>query len=596
MNYSQYRLFDAITYQLDNAPKENMFNAKIHGAWKSYSTREVADIANQLSAALLQKGVSANNFTAEGSDKIAIISNNRPEWLFVDFAVQQIGAILVPIYPTTNASELEYILNESETKYIFAGDKELFEKVKNISVSSLQGIYTFDELEGVASFNSLLSTATAEFIQQVEAIKKQIPNTHTATIIYTSGTTGKPKGVMLSHQNIINNVFNSKTSFPFPDQPEAKALSFLPLNHIFEKTVTYIYLFSLMSIYYAENLVTIAENLREIKPNGFSTVPRLLEKVYDNIMSKGLALKGFKKALFLWSVSLGFKYDNRKKANPFYAWQLSIARKLIFSKWREALGGNIEFIVTGGAAASPKLIRLFHAAEIPVYEGYGPTEHSPVIAVNRKDNKDIYFGTVGPTLDNVEVQLATDGEIMVKSASVMQGYYKQPELTNEVIKDGWLYTGDVGVWIENRFLKITDRKKELFKTSGGKYVAPQPIENKLKESRYIEQIIVVGNDKKFVGALIVPSFAAIKSWLQEHHHQSENIANEDLIKIKEVIQLFRSVVAHYNKQFNQVEQIKKFELLPEEWTIQSGEISHKLSIKRKFILEKYKNIIEKIYA
>lgn len=597
MNYPDYRLFDSIAYQLKNFSKSNMLNAKVNGQWKSYSTKEVADIANKFSAGLLQKGVSGKNYTAEGSDKIAIISQNRPEWFFTDFAAQQIGAILVPIYPTTNPSELEYILNESEAKYIFVSNEELLAKVKSVKSKFLQGIYTFDKIEGAAHYSEILDLATEETLQKVEAIKKEIPNSHIETIIYTSGTTGVPKGVMLSHENIVSNVFFSKASFPFPDQPQTTVLSFLPLNHIFEKMISYLYLFSGIGIYYAESLDTIGDNLKELKPNGFSTVPRLLEKVFEKIMSKGEGLKGIKRALFFWSVGLGRKYDNLKPDSLFYRISLSIARKLVFSKWKEALGGNIEFIVTGGAAASEKLLRIFNGAGIPVFEGYGPTEHSPVISVNRKEEGGTYFGTVGPPIEGIEVKIADDGEILAKSPCVMQGYYKHPELTEEVVKDGWLYTGDIGVWVDNKFLKITDRKKELFKTSGGKYVAPQPIENKMKESRYIEQIIVVGNDRKFVGALIVPSYHSLKDYLKEHNNAApENISNEDLIKLPRVIKLISSVIAHYNTHFNQVEQIKKFEILPTEWSVESGEMTPKLSLRRKIILEKYKSHVEKIYS
>lgn len=597
MEYPGYRLFDAVSHQLKNFSKENMLSAKVDGAWKSYSTKEVSEIVNKFSAGLLQKGVSGNNFTAEGSDKIAIISQNRPEWVFTDLAVQQIGAILVPIYPTTNPLELEFILNESEAKYIFVSNKDLLEKVKGIQSKFLQGIYTFDQIDGAEHYSKILELATSELLQRVEDIKEKIPNTHTETIIYTSGTTGTPKGVMLSHENIVSNVFFSKASFPFPDQPQTKVLSFLPLNHIFEKMVTYIYLFSGIAIYYAESLETIGDNLKEIKPQGFSTVPRLLEKVYEKIMSKGEELKGVKRSLFFWAVGLGRKYDNRNDGGFIYRTQLALARKLIFSKWKEALGGNVEFIITGGAAASEKLLRIFNAAGIPVYEGYGPTEHSPVISVNRKQEGGTYFGTVGPPIDGVEVKLAEDGEILVKSPSMMQGYYKRQDLTDEVVKNGWLHTGDIGVLVENKFLKITDRKKELIKTSGGKYVAPQPIENKMKESRYVEQIIVVGSDRKFVGALIVPSFHNLRDYLKEHNDPvPQDISNEELIKLPRVVKLIGSVVDHYNTYFNPVEQVKKFKLLPKEWSVETGEMTPKLSLRRKIIMDKFKEVVEDIYS
>ena len=593
MEYTKYRLFDAINYQLNRFPKSDMLNAKEHGQWHNYTTNEVENLSNNFSAGLLAMGVSGNDFTPEGSDKIAIISNNRPEWLITDFAVQQIGAILVPLYPTTNPQELEYILKESEAKYLFVSNEDLYEKIKGINSEFLQGIYSFDKVNGIAHYSELLSMASEAQLKKLVNIKKQIPVSHVATIIYTSGTTGFPKGVMLSHSNIVNNVFLSKESFPFPDQPQTKVLSFLPLNHIFEKMVSYIYLFSSIGIYYAESLETIGDNLKEVKPDGFATVPRLLEKVYEKIMAKGNELSGIKRALFFWSVGVGMKFDNRKTPKGLYPFMLRIAQKLVFRKWQEALGGNISFIITGGAAASEKILRIFNAAKIPIYEGYGPTENSPVICVNRKQNNDTYFGTVGPALNGIDVKLAEDGEILVKGPCVMQGYYKHPELTKEVLIDGWLHTGDIGTIIENKFYKITDRKKELFKTSGGKYVAPQPIENKMKESKFIEQIIVLGSERKFVSALIVPTFHTVREWMKEHH--ITEMDNEKIVKDKKVNHLFHSVIEHHNTNFNHVEQIKKFVLLPNEWSVDGGEMTPKLSLKRKVIMEKYKNEIEGIY-
>ncbi|MBO9594685.1 MAG: long-chain fatty acid--CoA ligase [Niabella sp.] len=592
MTFPAYRLFDAIAHQLKHFPKPDMLTAKINGSWRSFSTEEVSNTVNQLSLGLIAKGVHGKDQSAEESDKIAIISQNRPEWVFTDLAVQQTGAILIPIYPTTNPHELEYILNESQAKFIFVSNRELLEKVQSVKSNFLQGIYTFDPIEGATHYSELFAPVTETSEKELTAIRNRYSPKHTATIIYTSGTTGTPKGVMLSHENIVSNVYFSKASFPFEDQPQTKTLSFLPLNHIFEKTITYIYLFSGIGIYYAESMETIADNLREIKPDGFTTVPRLLEKVYEKIMLKGKELRGIKKALFYWSVNLGTQYDNRVNKGAFYNWKLCIARKLVFSKWREALGGRIKFIITGGAAAPEKLLRIFNAAGIPVFEGYGPTEHSPVICVNRKE--DNYIGTVGPAIDGIQVKLADDGEILAKSLCVMQGYYKHPELTAEVIKDGWLCTGDIGEWIDNRYLKITDRKKELFKTSGGKYVAPQPIENKMKESKFIEQIMVVGNDRKFVSALIVPSFHAVKDWMQEQ--KIEPVSNEEMVNHPKVHELFRSVIDHHNINFNHIEQIKKFALLPREWSVDTGEMTPKLSLKRKVILEKFKKEIDDIYS
>ena len=572
-----------------------MFVAKENGDWKPYSTPEVQHLADTLSAGLLALGISGNDMTAEGADKIGIISNNRPEWVITDMAVQQIGAILIPIYPTTCLPEIEFILNDAQVKYMFVSDAELLQKIIDIrsNVPSLIKIFTFNEIEGADNWQQILALATDESREKMQVLKQGIPTSHTATIIYTSGTTGTPKGVVLSHENIYANVVLSKESFPFEDRPDWRVLSFLPLNHIFERMVTYIYLYSGISIYYAESLETIGDNLREIKPNGFTTVPRLLEKVFEKIMHKGNELTGIKRRLFFWSVSLGGKYNNQTDGGWWYNLQLAIANKLVFSKWRAALGDNISFIVTGGAACQLKLMRIFNAARIPVYEGYGPTENSPVITVTRKELSAHKFGTVGPPLNGIEVKLADDGEILVTGPCVMQGYYKRPDLTAETIKNGWLHTGDIGVW-DGGNLKITDRKKELFKTSGGKYVAPQPLENKLKESPFIEQIMIVGAEQKFVGALIVPNFEVLKEWMKDHH--IVGLTDEEIIKHPTVISHLERIVETYNAGFNQVERVKRFVLLPKEWGIESGELTPKLSLKRKVIADRYKEMIEVLYA
>ncbi len=590
------RLFDCVDHQLQQFPKQDMLAAKENGQWVTYSTQQVAETVNRLSAGLLKLGVSGNDMTPTGSDKIAIISNNRPEWVFTDLAVQQLGAILVPVYPTTNPLELEFILNDAAVKYIFVSNEEMLQKIKGLldKVPSIKSVYTFDRIEGALHWSEVTALADESSLQEVDIIKKAVPASHLATIIYTSGTTGTPKGVMLSHKNIYSNVQFSKVSFPFNDAPETKVLSFLPLNHIFEKTCTYIYLYSGISIYYAESLETIGDNLREVKPDGFTTVPRLLEKVFERIMAKGAELTGIKRKLFFWAVDLAEKYDNRKSGGVWYDMQLVLANKLIFTKWREALGGNVSFIVTGGAACQVKLLRIFNAAKVPVYEGYGPTENSPVISVNRQAKGGTKFGTVGPVIDGIQVKLADDGEICVTGPCVMEGYYKRPDLTAEAVIDGWLHTGDIGVWEDKKFLKITDRKKELFKTSGGKYVAPQPIENKLKESPFVEQVMVVGSERKFVGALIVPSFTTLREWMKEK--DIPYTTNEDVIHHPKVLELYRELVESFNQFFNHVEQIKKFELLPREWTIETGEMTPKMSLKRKVVMEKFRDAVERIYA
>jgi long-chain acyl-CoA synthetase len=588
------RLFDCIEHQLTNFPKEDMLAAKENGNWRKYSTKEIAQTVNELSAGLLSLGLSAHNFTPEGSDKIAVISTNRPEWLIADMAAQQLGIIWVPVYPTTNPLELAFILKDASVQYMFASNKELYDKVMSIKdqVDCLKEVYTFDRIEGAKHWSEL-KTNDAEKLAAVAAIKKTVPVSQVATFIYTSGTTGTPKGVMLTHESIYFNLQMGKISFPFPDAPTQKVLSFLPLNHIFEKVASYIYMYSGMSVYYAESLDTIADNLREVKPDGFSTVPRLLEKVFEKIMLKGEELSGLKRKLFFWSVDVAEKYDNLVPGSWWYQQKLKLANKLIFSKWREGLGGNVKFIVTGGAACQVKLLRIFNAAQIPVYEGYGPTENSPIISINLRTPGGTKYGTVGEVIQGVQLKLEPDGEICVGGPSVMLGYYKRPDLTNETIIDGWLHTGDIGELIDGKYLKITDRKKELFKTSGGKYVAPQPVENKMKESPFIEQIVLIGENRKFVSDIIVPGFSKLKDWAKQHG--IEYTSNEAIIKNTMVVAMIEDIVEEYNKLFNQVEQVKKFTLIPREFTIDKGEMTPKLSIKRKVVLANFDKEVEAMY-
>jgi long-chain acyl-CoA synthetase len=589
------RLFDCVEHQLQNFPQEDMLAAKENGQWRKYSTKEVAQIANELSAGLLSLGLSAHNFSPEGSDKIAVISTNRPEWIFADLAAQQLGIIWVPVYPTTNPLELTFILNDASVKYMFASNQELYDKVMSIKdkVDCLKEVYTFDRIKGAKHWSELRNN-DAQLLAQVDQIKKTIPVEQVATFIYTSGTTGTPKGVMLTHKNIYFNLSMGKKSFPFNDAPDQKVLSFLPLNHIFEKLASYIYLYSGMSIYYAESLETIGDNLKEISPDGFSTVPRLLEKMFEKIMMKGEELTGVKRKLFFWAVALAEKYDNLIPGSWWYQTQLKLANKLIFVKWREAVGGNVKFIVTGGAACQVKLLRIFNAAQIPIYEGYGPTENSPIISVNQQTPGGSKYGTVGPVIEGVQYKIEADGEICVAGPSVMLGYYKRPDLTAETIIDGWLHTGDIGVLEDGKYLKITDRKKELFKTSGGKYVAPQPIENKMKESPFVEQIMLVGDNRRFVSALIVPSFAKLKDWSKQHG--IEYVSNAEIIKNTMVLTMLQDIVDEYNKLFNQVEQVKKFALIPREWNIDNGEMTPKLSLRRKVVLGNFEKEIEAMYV
>jgi len=590
----QQRLFDFVETQVSERPAGVMLASKVNGAWQTLSCKEVWAQAQDMAAGILQLNINNAELNPERQEKIALVSQNRPEWIITDLAIQQTGGIITPIYPTVSTTDFAFILNETEVRIIFFASQELYERFQPAfkDVPTLQHIYTFDEVPNVKNWKLLKGDVAGE--EKRKEVCERITTDTIATIIYTSGTTGKPKGVMLSHKNIVSNVIDSAPCFHFARKDD-RALSFLPLNHIFEKMVTYVYINAGLGIYYAESMDTIGDNLKEVKPMVFTCVPRLLEKVYEKIMNKGLELTGIKRSLFFWAVELGKQYDNVKKGSIFYQMQLWLANKIIFNKWREALGGRVEAVVSGSAALSEKLIRIFSAAQITIMEGYGLTETSPVISVNTLESEGRRMGTVGPILRNVQVKLAEDGEIMCKGNNVMVGYYKNPEQTaKEIDADGWFHTGDIGVWVEDKFLKITDRKKEIFKTSGGKYVAPQTIENKMRESPYIEQMMVVGPDRKFVAALIVPNYGQIRTKLKADG-KSVPQDNEAMIKDEAVIALIQQQIDRYNPEFGHVEQVKKFTLLPAEWTIDNGVLTPKLSIKRKVIAEQYSKEIDAMY-
>ncbi|MEP6616677.1 MAG: long-chain fatty acid--CoA ligase [Ginsengibacter sp.] len=586
------RLFDCIEYLLEKNPSLDLLAGKKEGGWKKYTVAETARIVNELSAGLLALGISANDGTPLGRDKISIISKNRPEWLMVDLAVQQIGAVLTPIYPTINLQELEFILGDAEVKVVFVNDVSLFHKVAGIKnrLPQLQHIFSFDYISGVSHWEEILDN-NRDLMDEVKSISAGIVTEDLATIIYTSGTTGIPKGVMLSHRNIVSNVMASVPCLPSVDS--MRALSFLPLNHILERMVSYLYLFAGTTIFYAESLETVGENLREVKPHFFTTVPYLLEKVYEKIMSTGNSLTGIKRKLFMWAHGLATRFEINRKLPLGYTIQLALANKIVFSKWREGLGNEVKAIVSGGAACQVRLIRIFTAARIIIMEGYGLSETSPVISVNRYDEKGRMFGTVGPLIDGVQVKIANDGEILCKGPNIMMGYYKHPELTAEVMEEGWFKTGDIGMMVDGDFLKITDRKKEMFKTSGGKYVSPLPIEGKLKESLLVENAIVIGAEQKYTGALIVPAFSNLVEWCKSN--DIEYTSDSEMIKNKNVIALYKEIVENSNKGFNPVEQIKKFELLPHNWSVETGELTPKLSLKRKVILERHRDAVVRIY-
>jgi len=588
------RLFDCMEIQTQK-PLPDLLNGKVNGEWVNHSTGQIHEKVYQLARALIDLGVSPGDGTTGGRDKIGLISSGRPEWLIIDLAVQLTGAILVPLYPNTGSKELELVLNESDVKYMFVSNKELYDKVDAIRshTASLKTIYTFDKIDGCLNWETLLNPVTDQDRSKIKAISDQVTTDSVATIIYTSGTTGNPKGVMLSHKNILSNVMaSSYVLLEIPAQ-EKRALSFLPLNHIFEKMCTYIYLFHGYSIYYAESMDTIGADLKAVKPYVFTSVPRLLEKVFEKIMLAGQGLTGIKRELFLWSIKLAERFEV-VNTGIWYKMQLAIADKLIFSKWRAAIGGNVKAIVVGSSATPVRLERIFTAAGMVILEGYGLTETSPVISVNHYDPKRRKFGTVGPLIEGIQVKIDADGEILCKGPNVMVGYYKKPDLTAEVIQDGWFHTGDIGVLDEDMFLRITDRKKEIFKTSGGKYVAPLPIENRMKESPFIEQMMVIGADRKFTAALVVPSFVNLKVWCKGNDVIFSS--NEQLVKEEKVIALFHKIVDEYNAEFNHVEQVKKIVLLPDEWSIESGELTPTGKMKRIVIMEKYKSAVNEIYS
>ncbi|HRH03251.1 MAG TPA: AMP-dependent synthetase/ligase [Bacteroidia bacterium] len=582
------RLFDCPYYQLEHFPKKDALASKADGKWTCISTQEYIDLANKISLGLLELGI-------QPGDKIAIISNNRPEWNIMDIGIGQLGGIVCPVYPTVSENDYKFIFNDAEVRYIFVSDTEILAKVNAVKkdVPSLKGIYSFNKIDGITHWSSLLELGNKARMDEVKARMNAVAEDDLATIIYTSGTTGNPKGAMISHKNLMSNAKNCVERLPVGS--DAKALSFLPLCHVYERMLTYLFQITGVSIYYAESMDTIGENIREVKPDIFAAVPRLIEKVYDRIIAKGSEQKGIKKALFFWAVSLGLRFELNGANGWWYELQLKIANKLIFTKWREALGGNVKAIASGSAPLQPRLARVFMAAKIPVMEGYGLTETAVVVSVNCEKNNGVMFGSVGRAIKSVQVKIADDGEILIKSPSVMLGYYKRPDLTAEVIdKDGWFHTGDIGEIVNTDFLKITDRKKEIFKTSGGKYVAPQLLENKFKESKFIEQVMVIGEGKNFPAALVQPAFVFLKEWCER-----KGIAvtsNEDMITKAEVIARIQEDIELYNQEFGKWEQVKKIELVANEWSIKSGELTPTLKLKRKFILEKYKVLVEKIYG
>ncbi|QEE50007.1 long-chain fatty acid--CoA ligase [Flavobacterium alkalisoli] len=583
------RLFDFPYHQLEKYNLPDALVTKYGDEWVKTSTQEYVDKANAFSRGLLRLGV-------KKGDKIAVISsNNRTEWHIVDIGILQTGAQNVPVYPTISEDDQEFILNHSESVYCIVSDQELYDKINSVKhkVTGLKEIYSFNQIEGCKNWNEILELGKDESNQQeVEDIKNSITEEDLATIIYTSGTTGRPKGVMLSHKNIVSDVLMSAERVPF-EAGKNRSLSFLPICHIYERMILYLYQYYGVSTYFAESIEKVSDNIKEATPDVITAVPRLLEKVYDKIIAKGSELTGIKRKLFFWAVEVGLEYEPYGANGAWYDFKLAIARKLIFSKWKAGLGGRLGLMVSGSAAIQPRLARVFAAAEIPVMEGYGLTETSPVIAVNDQRNAGFKIGTVGKPLNGLEVKIAEDGEILCKGPNVMMGYYKDEEKTKEVMTDGYFHTGDIGEIDKDGFLKITDRKKEMFKTSGGKYVAPQLIENAMKQSRFIEQIMVIGEGEKMPAAFIQPDFEFVKQWASRKGISVSS--NEDIANNKEIHDRIQEEINDVNKKFGHWEQVKKFEITPEVWSVDGGEMTPTLKLKRKAVKEKYQKLYDKIY-
>jgi long-chain acyl-CoA synthetase len=578
------RCFDFLFYQLEKYPLKDAMACKVDGKWLSYSTEDIIKNINEISHGLLNRGI-------KKGDRIAIISENRPEWLMVDLAIQQIGAVSVPLYPNAVWIDYQYAFDHAGVKMVFFSTDDIGKKVQKALGEKIEiHSFSFDELPSFLYWKKVFTKGDDSIL---ETRRSEVKPEDLFTIIYTSGTTGKPKGVMLNHNNVVTNAISVGKRVNLI-KGNARILSFLPLCHIFERTASFFYMYHGLSIYYAESLDVIGDNLREVKPDFFVTVPRLLEKVYEKIEAKGNELSGIKKSLFFWALGLALKYDPNRDMGFWFNFQHRIADKLIFSKWRDAIGGNVKYIGSGAAALQPKLARVFWAAGIKVLEAYGLTESSPGITVSLDTHEDIRIGCVGPAIEGVEVKIADDGEVLCKGPNVMMGYYKDPEQTAEVIKDGWLHTGDIGQLVEGKFLKITDRKKEIFKTSGGKYIAPQPIENMLKESVLVDNAMIIGENEKYPSALIVPNFEELEKWSHRHGISSSDI--NDLLGHEHVLQKFRIEIEKVNNNLGQWESIKEFRLLPELWSIDGGELTPTLKLKRRIIMDKHQKVIDEIYS
>lgn len=581
------RIFDLAYLQLERFPNLNMFYSKVNGTYQPLTTEQFLNKANEVSKALIHLGV-------QKDDKIALVTENRVEWNIIDIAVQQISAVLVAVYPNISIKDYRHIFNDAEIKFAFVSNEELYAKINELrlELSTLQEIYTFEEVEGAKNWNTIFNYTESNEEQVVADRKAAVTGEDLLTLIYTSGTTGNPKGVMLTHTNMIEEVRG--TGFATPTHAYDRALTFLPVCHAYERMFHYIYMYKGNSIYFAESIDTLGENFKEVKPHIFGAVPRVLEKVYNKIIATGNALPGFKKKLFFWAIGVGERFELENRSFT-YNIQLAIARKLVFSKWLEALGGEVKGCTVGSAAMQERLLRLFLAAGLPLLEGYGLTEASPCVAVNCL-KRGMKLGTVGPPLINVEARIAEDGEILIKGGMVMKGYYNQPEETAKVLVDGWLHTGDIGELVDGKFLKITDRKKEIFKTSGGKYIIPQQMESKFTESKYIEQMMVIGEGEKFPGAFVIPSYTELLAWAKFKKLPIVNLPHDEFLVSTPIKEKIDREIARINVEFGNWEQIKKVAIIPREFTVETGELTPTLKFKRKVILEKYKTEYQSIYG
>ena len=582
------RLFDLPYRQLELFPNLNMLNTKVNGQWVPINSQQFIDLVNEVSKGLIAYGV-------QPGDKVGLISENRLEWNVIDFAIQQVGAVVVAIYPNISDADYQYIFANAEIKLCIVSNENLYHRIEFLKkdLPTLNHLFMINEKAGLTNISVLKEAGKIIDQKDVDTLKNGVHEDDLATLIYTSGTTGNPKGVMLTHKNILSNSIAADR--PTPTKAYDKSLTFLPACHAYERMIQYLYMYKGMQVYYAQSMDTIGEDIKEVEPDMISAVPRLLEKVYEKIMAKGNELTGFKRNLFYWAVEIGEQYDpNPSNRNLIYNIKYFFAHRLVLSKWKQGLGGRLGAVCSGSAALNQRLMRLYFAAKVNVYEGYGLTEASPLISVNSYQDG-VLIGSVGPAIPGVKFKLAADGEIMVKGDNVMKGYYKNPEATAEVIKDGWLYTGDIGQIIDGKFLKIVDRKKEMFKTSGGKYIVPTQIESKMVESDYIEQFMVVGENQKFPAALVVPSYQNLKDWAKSNANDLLDLSKEEFLVSDAVTKKISEEINRLNKNFGNWETIKKFKIIPNEFTIEGGELTPTLKLKRKVITSKYEKLIDEIY-